>query len=323
MLTMPSVPRRYGERPERYASSCLANTSSRASRRLRPSLPKMLFFAVTLVLPFASTVAMSPPHVMIGTCTGPGATAPTAVVTACASGGDWMNCPCAAAAAANAASAAAPATRSSPLMASRLALDELPATDEQLPVLGGGRLDARDLERAEGIITRAILRPVRLDVPVRNAELSFALLLHSVGLVVLVDDVRRLGAAARDANCCDDKNAKFHDVPLQGNGARHSISSAARRRRLLVAPTHPVRRQVAQLLAAGIADIMEWAGHHRLGEDGRHQLFDPLACVGLRSGFVPPASARTHRIYHAHPATSLAKDVAGRKREHARTPCTA
>jgi hypothetical protein len=26
---------------------------------------------------------MSPPQVMIGTCTGPGATAPTAVVTAC------------------------------------------------------------------------------------------------------------------------------------------------------------------------------------------------------------------------------------------------
>jgi hypothetical protein len=37
----------------------------------------MLFFAVALVLPFASTVAMSPPQVMIGTCTGPGATAPT------------------------------------------------------------------------------------------------------------------------------------------------------------------------------------------------------------------------------------------------------
>jgi hypothetical protein len=53
----------------------------------------MLDFWVILVLPLASTVAMSPPQVMIGTCTAPGATAPTGVVTTCASGGDWTNCP--------------------------------------------------------------------------------------------------------------------------------------------------------------------------------------------------------------------------------------
>src|SRR5687767_11480706 len=188
MLTMPSVPRRYGERPERYASSCLANTSSRASRRLRPSLPKMLFFAVALVLPFASTVAMSPPQVMIGTCTGPGATAPTAVVTACASGGDWMNCPCAAAAAANPASAAAPAKRSSPLMACRSGLHELPAADEQLGVLVRRHFAARNLERAEGIAAGTVLRAARADVEVGDAELAFALHLDLVRLAVLVDD---------------------------------------------------------------------------------------------------------------------------------------
>src|SRR5687767_435811 len=90
MFTMPSVPRRYGDLPLMYASTCLANTSSRTRFRFSPCLPKMLLRAVALVLPLAWMVAMSPPHVMIGTCTGPAATAPTGDFTTCVSGGDWM-----------------------------------------------------------------------------------------------------------------------------------------------------------------------------------------------------------------------------------------
>src|SRR6185436_15590814 len=173
MFTMPSVPRRYGERPERYASSCLANTSSRARRRFNPSLPKMLVFDVAFAFPFASTVAMSPPQVMIGTWVGPGATAPTAVVTVCASGGDWMNCPCATAPAVKQARAAAAARRDRAVMAPpRLSLDELSAADEELSVLVGGGLAARDLERAERVAAGAVLGTAGLDGVVRDAELS-------------------------------------------------------------------------------------------------------------------------------------------------------
>src|SRR4029079_7816143 len=78
----------------------------------------MLVFEGALALPFASTVAMSPPQVMIGTCVGPGATAPTGVVTVCASGGDWMNCPCAIARAPRQARPAAAAKRDRAIMTS-------------------------------------------------------------------------------------------------------------------------------------------------------------------------------------------------------------
>src|SRR6185369_14202441 len=177
MFSMPSVPRRYGERPARNASSCLANTSSRTRRRFRPSLPKMLAFDVALAFPFASTVAISPPHVMIGTCVGPGATAPTAVVTVCASGGDWMNCPCASAPAAKQASAAAAARCDRAVMAllARLSLDELSAPDEHLAVPVGADLAARNRERAPGVVAGAVLRAFRLDVVAGSAELAFAL----------------------------------------------------------------------------------------------------------------------------------------------------